>query len=74
MRPSLADGSPVQARRVWESPTVTKLPIGTATNSANRSGIQSASGRRMKPLAPAAPASKLGFSFEMSFPLAARTE
>ena len=41
MRPSLADGSPVQARRVWESPTVTKLPIGTATNSANGSGIQS---------------------------------
>jgi hypothetical protein len=28
----------------------------------------------MNPSGPATPASKLGFSFEMSFPLAARTE
>jgi hypothetical protein len=74
MRSTLADGSPVQARRIWELPTITKLPIGTATRCASGSGIQPDSGHRMNPPAPATPALKLGFSFEMSFPLAARTE
>ena len=73
MRSILADGSPVQARRIWELPTITKLPIGTATGSASGSRIHPDSDR-MNPPAPATPASKLGFSFEMSFPLAARTE
>ena len=74
MRSTLADGSPVQARRIWELPTITKLPIGTATGFASGSEIRPDSGHRMNPPAPATPASKLGFSFEMSFPLAARTE
>jgi hypothetical protein len=74
MRSTLTDGSLVLARRIWQSPTVTKLPIRTATKSASGSEIQSDSGRRMNPSGPATPASKLGFSFEMSFPLAARTE
>jgi hypothetical protein len=74
MRTTLAEGSPVHARRIWELPTITKLPIGTATGSVSGSGIQPDSGHRMNPPAPVTPASKLGFSFEMSFPLAARTE
>jgi hypothetical protein len=73
MRSNLADGSPVQARRIWELPTITKLPIGTTTGFASGSGRPESS-HRMNPPAPATPASKLGFSFEMSFPLAARTE
>jgi hypothetical protein len=74
MRSTLADGSSLQARRIWALPTITKLPIGTATRFASRSEIQPDSGQRMNPPAPAPPASKLGFSFEMSLPLAARTE
>jgi hypothetical protein len=73
MRSTLADGSSLQARRIWELPTITKLPIGTATF-ASRSEIQPDAGQGMNPPAPAPPASKLGFSFEMSLPLAARTE
>jgi hypothetical protein len=64
----------MRSRLIWELPTITKLPIGTATRFASGSGIQPDSGQRMNPPAPAAPASKLGFSFEMSLPLAARTE
>jgi hypothetical protein len=56
-------------RRAWRPPTVTKLAIGTQTKTvrahAPRAGAQ--------PPPPAAPASKLGFSFEMSLPLSART-
>jgi hypothetical protein len=74
MRSTLADGSLVQARRIWELPRITKLPIGAATGFASGSGIQPDAGLRMNPPAPATPASKLGFSFEMAFPLAARTE
>ncbi len=74
MLSTLADGSPVPAGRIWEPPSITKLPISTATRSASGSGIQPDSGHRMNPPTPATPASKLGFSFEMSFPLAARTE
>jgi hypothetical protein len=74
MRLTLTDGSSLQPRRTWEPPTITKLPIGAATQFAGGSGIQPDSGQRMNPPPPAAPASKLGFSFEMSLPLAARTE
>ncbi len=53
-------------RRVWRRPTVSRLAIGTQTRTpgAARAGAE--------PPAPAAPASKFGFSFEMSFPLSAR--
>jgi hypothetical protein len=74
MRSTLADGSPIQTRRIWELPTITKLPIGTATGFAKGSEIRPDSTHRMNPSGPGTPASKLGFSFEMSFPLAARTE
>jgi hypothetical protein len=68
-------------RRPWEPPTVTKLPIGTATKSPRRSRKSAAPARDSSlersaaaPLPPAAPSTKLGFSFEMAFPLSARTE
>jgi hypothetical protein len=56
-------------RRSWQPPTVTKLAIGTATRKAGARAAQAGS----PPPAPAAPESKLGFSFEMSLPLSART-
>ena len=68
-------------RRRWEPPTVTKLPIATATKSLRHSGKSAAtsedSSLEQNPVAPqppAAPSTKLGFSFEMAFPLSARTE
>jgi hypothetical protein len=57
-------------RRAWEPPTVTKLAIGTETKSAHAKGRSAGS----EPRPPAAPATKLGFSFEMSLPLSARTD
>ena len=67
-------------RRPWEPPTVTKLSIATATKSLRRS--ESAATSRdpslerspAAPEPPPAPSTKLGFSFEMAFPLSARTE
>jgi hypothetical protein len=68
-------------RRLWEPPTVTKLPIGTATKSLHRReksaatpGDSSHERNPVAPQPPAAPSTKLGFSFEMAFPLSARTE
>jgi hypothetical protein len=46
-----------------------ELPIGTETRAAEAKGQPGAS-----PPPPAAPTTKLGFSFEMSFPLSVRTE
>ena len=63
---------PPGARRAWEPPVVTKLAIGTETKSARvnaRSDDQPKS-----PQPPAAPATKLGFAFEMAFPLSARID
>jgi hypothetical protein len=67
------------ARRAWERPAVTKLAIGTETKLAreNKQGVGlEASGqpRLAHPRPPAAPATKFGFSIEMSFPLSARIE
>jgi hypothetical protein len=56
-------------RRAWEPPTVTKLAIGTETKSARAKGRSAGS----EPRGAAAAATKLGFSFEMSLPLSART-
>jgi hypothetical protein len=58
-------------RRVWHTPAVTKLAIGTRTKS-KASGTSEAKFAHPQP--PATPATKLGFSFEMSIPLSARTE
>lgn len=54
-------------RSAWEPPAVTRLAIGTETKTAG------ANAGGAEPQPPAAPASKLGFSFEMSLPLSART-
>ena len=55
-------------RRAWTSPTVTTWTIGAETQSAREAAAPPA-----PPQQPAAPSSKLGFSFEMAFPLSART-
>ena len=62
--------SPGQARRAWEAPAITELPIGTATKAAVAGQVPSQPANPP----PAAPATKLGFAFEMSFPLSVRTE
>jgi hypothetical protein len=74
MRTIPTDG--VRTRRVWKPPILTKLPIA-ATKSAGVqafSSIASGAGQSSNPRPPAAPSMKLGFSFEMSFPLSVRTE
>ena len=74
MRSNLGDESPVHTRRAWEAPAITELPIGTETRSAGAKRLSLNAGERTDPPPPAAPSSKLGFAFEMSFPLSARTE
>jgi hypothetical protein len=81
MRPIKSRGANLETRRAWEPPAVTKLAIGTETKLARgneqRFGLEtSGSGqpRFNHPRPPAAPTSKFGFSFEMSFPLSARME
>jgi hypothetical protein len=55
----------------WEPPAVTKVAIGAETKSAapgeNHLGLA-------EPQPPSPPATKLGFSFEMAIPLAARSK
>jgi hypothetical protein len=67
-----------KARRAWEPPALTKLAIGTETKSSGKNESEaeptSSDGQLVEPSAPAAPATKLGFSFEWAFPLSARLE
>jgi hypothetical protein len=70
MRSSLGGGTPVQARRAWQAPTITELPIRTQTRVA-AAGLPA---EPENPPAPATPSTKLGFSFEMSLPLSVRTD
>lgn len=58
-------------RCAWEPPAVTQMVIGTETKSAHRVGERPG---LPEPAPPTPPATKLGFSFEMALPLAARTE
>jgi hypothetical protein len=69
---SIAVEGAAQARRGWEAPVLTELPIGTRTRSRTHTPSPD-SGHECPPPA-AAPATKLGFAFEMSFPLATRTD
>jgi hypothetical protein len=64
-------GTTRDKRRAWEAPVVTKLAIGAETRSAPATGQGT---EPAHPQAPADPSSKLGFSFEMAFPLSARFE
>jgi hypothetical protein len=62
-------------RRPWTAPAMTKLPIGTETKSNPKApGADSDQARPAHPPVPAVPAMKLGFSFEMAFPMSARTD
>ena len=54
MRSTLGDETPVHARRVWEAPAITELPIGTETRSAGGTGIRPPAANG--PPAPAPPA------------------
>jgi len=72
MRSTAIKGRPAQARRDWEAPVVTELPIGTRTRA--RTHTPSSDPGHEPPQPAPAPATKLGFAFEMSFPLSARTD
>jgi hypothetical protein len=74
MRSNLGGDIPVHTRRVWEAPAIIELPIGTETRFAAANSAPFSAGERIEPPAPVAPSSKLGFAFEMSFPLSARTD
>jgi hypothetical protein len=66
-----------EARRVWEPPALTRLAIGTETKSSakNELGAEAPGPDKLAdPGPPAAPATKLGFSFEWAFPLSARID
>lgn len=71
MRPIKSGGTGHEARRAWEPPAMTKLAIGTETKSAPENASTSVSATAL-PQPPAAPATKLGFAFELAFPLSAR--
>lgn len=71
MGPIKDDKTTDGVRCAWEPPTVTQLVIGTETKSAHHAD---ASPGLPEPPPPTPPATKLGFSFEMALPLAARTE
>jgi len=55
----------------WEPPAVTKVAIGAGTKSASK--IENSSGVA-EPQPPSPPTTKLGFAFEMAFPMSSRTE
>jgi hypothetical protein len=81
MRPIGSSKTARGPRRSWQPPAVKKLAIGTETKLGRESGRSAGSeasgagqARFAHPQPPAAPSTKLGFSFEMSFPLSARTE
>ena len=67
MRPNGSRGGGPAKRRAWTSPTVTAVAIRAETKSAT-------AGNLPEPQPPAAPTSKLGFSFEMAFPLSSRVQ
>jgi hypothetical protein len=58
-------------RNAWEPPVVTKVAIGAETKSV----LQSKSNAGLaEPQPPSPPATKLGFAFEMAFPMSSRSE
>lgn len=75
MRPNKAGPSTSGAHPVWEAPTFTKLPIISRTgSSAGSVASDGSSPRVVEPAAPGQPLSKLGFSFEWSFPMSSRSD
>ena len=55
----------------WEPPVVTKVAIGAETKSAPESKKNAG---LTEPQPPSPPATKLGFAFEMAFPMSSRSE
>jgi hypothetical protein len=81
MRPVKSGKTTPAKKRAWQAPVVTRLAIGTETKSwagnkqeAGRDTPNAGPQAAVQPEPPAAPATKLGFSFELSFPLSARIE
>jgi hypothetical protein len=72
MRPNKADPSTSEAHPVWEAPAFTKLPIVSHTGSG--ANVANDPPRVVEPAAPGQPLSKLGFSFEWSFPMSSRSD
>lgn len=65
MQPNGSRGAGPATRRPWKSPKISAVTVRAATKSA-------AAGNSAQPQPPAAPENKLGFAFEMAFPLSAR--
>jgi len=72
MRPDKSSKAIPDTRRAWKPPAITKLAIGTETKSAPANDRND--GEPKPPQPPAAPATKLGFAFELAFPLSARID
>lgn len=72
MRPNKAGPSTSEAHPVWEAPGFTKLPIVSRTGSG--ATVANDPPRVVEPAAPGQPLSKLGFSFEMAFPMSSRSD
>ena len=63
------DDGDARPENTWQPPVVKKVAIGTETKSAAQDETISVPA---EPQPPATPASKLGFSFEMAFPMSSR--
>jgi len=77
MRPKNAGPSTSDTHPAWEAPVFTKLPLAARTKSSGTAGPDTAdrgSSPAPEPEAPGQPLSKLGFSFEMAFPMSSRSE
>ena len=80
-QPTKSSGVDPACRSAWEPPVVTEVPIRSETQFVAESGRIAALERFSSdqstvahPEPPGPPATKLGFWFEMAFPLSARTE
>jgi len=74
MQPMKSETTTVGTRLAWEPPTVKRLAIGAETGARSASGPRAAAPGIAQPSPPADPATKLGFSIEMAFPLSARLD
>jgi len=61
----------VKGSSTWEPPVVTKVAIGAETKSVTQSKNDNG---LAEPQPPSSPTTKLGFSFEMAFPMSSRSE
>jgi hypothetical protein len=59
-------------RNAWQPPVVTKVAIGAETKSTP--DRETGNTGLTEPQPPSPPATKLGFAFEMAFPMSSRSE